>query len=69
MAIKYTVVATTKRCPYCERIVDTETHGEYTPLLIAICILAFPVVIPYWLIRFLAFDDPFFPKIGPKSYP
>lgn len=31
--IRYTVTTITKRCPYCGKIVDTETHGESTPLL------------------------------------
>ena len=69
MAIRYTVTTITKRCPYCGKTVDTETHGSLTPLLSALFIFTFPVVIPYLLIRFSALQDPDFPKIGPKSYP
>ncbi len=69
MAIRYTVTKITKRCPYCGKTVDTETHGAFTPLLCILFFFTFPVVIPYLLIRFLAFKDPDFPKIGPKSYP
>ena len=69
MAIRYTVTTITKRCPYCGETVDTETHGADTPFLALMLIIAFPIVIPYLLIKNLAFDDPIFPKIGPKSLP
>lgn len=66
--IRYTVTTITKRCPYCGKIVDTETHGESTPLLGIAFLFTFPVAIPYLLIRYLALKDPEFPKIGPKSF-
>ena len=52
--IRYTVTTITKRCPYCGKIVDTETHGESTPLLGIAFLFTFPVTIPYLLIRYLA---------------
>lgn len=67
--IRYTVTTITNRCPYCGNIVDTETHGAFTPFLGMAFMLTFPVVIPYWIIRYLALKDPIFPEIGPKSFP
>ena len=67
--IRYTVTTITKRCPYCGKTVDTETHGEFTPFLGILFLFTFPVFIPYLLIRYLALKDPTFPKIGPKSFP
>lgn len=67
--IRYTVTTITKRCPYCGKIVDQETHGELTPLLSILFLLAFPIVVPYLLIKYLALKNPDFPKIGPKSFP
>ena len=67
--IRYTITTITKQCPYCGKTVDTETHGAFTPLYGLFFLFTFPVVIPYWLIRYLGFKDPDFPKIGPKSFP
>ena len=67
--IRYTVTTITKRCPYCGRTVDTETHGEFAPFLGILLLFTFPIVIPYWLLKHLAFQDPDFPKIGPKTTP
>lgn len=67
--IRYTVTTITKRCPYCGKTVDEETHGTFTPFLGIIFLFTFPIAIPYLLIRYLALKDPDFPKIGPKSFP
>lgn len=67
--IRYTVTTITKRCPYCGKIVDTETHGEFTPLFAIVGVFAFPIALPYSLIRYLGFQNPTFPQIGPKSFP
>ena len=66
--IRYTVTTITKRCPYCGKTTDEETHGELTPFLGIIFLFTFPIVIPYLIIRYLALKDPDFPKIGPKSF-
>lgn len=67
--IRYTVTTITKQCPYCGRTVDTETHGEFAPFLGILFLFTFPIVIPYWLLKHLAFQDPNFPKIGPETTP
>ena len=67
--IRYTFNTITKRCPFCGRTVDAETHGEFAPFLGILLLFTFPIVIPYWLIKHLAFQDPDFPKIGPKTTP
>ena len=66
--IRYTVTTITKKCPHCEKTVDTETHGEFTPILSILFLFTFPIVIPYWILRYLAFKDPDFPKIGSKTF-
>lgn len=68
MAIRYTVTTITKRCPYCGKTIDEETHGQFTPLLGILLFLTFPIAIPYLLIRFLLLKDPNFPPIGPKYF-
>lgn len=67
--IKYTVTTITKSCPYCRQTVDTKTEGELGPFLGILFLFTFPIVIPYWILRYWAFRDPEFPKIGPKISP
>lgn len=66
--IRYTVTTITKRCPHCGKIIDEESHGQFTPLYGIAFLFTFPIVIPYLLIRFLVLKDPQFPKVGPKTF-
>ena len=65
----YIVTEITKRCPYCGKTVGTETKADQTPPHLIILLLAiFPITIPYWILRYLAFKNPNFPKVGPKTF-
>jgi tetratricopeptide (TPR) repeat protein len=64
--IKYTVTTTTKRCPHCGKIIDQKSEGELTPLYGIIFLFAFYILIPYWLIKYLAFKAPEVPSVGEK---
>lgn len=64
--IKYTITTFTKKCPNCGQVLETETHGVFTPLLICFCYITLPIMISYWLLHILAFSYPTLKKIGPK---
>ena len=66
--IRYTVTTIKKRCPYCGTTVDEETHGAFTPIISILFFFTFPLVLPYFIIRYLALRDPEFPKIGPTFF-
>lgn len=67
MKIKYTVTTLTSACPHCGYILNKETHGDYSPFISILAILFFPIAIPYLIIRYLGFDDPQLPTIGPET--
>ena len=64
--IRYTVTTTTKRCPHCGKVIDQKAEGELTPLYGIIFLFAFYILIPYWLIKYLAFKAPEVPSVGEK---
>lgn len=66
MKIRYTVTTYTKKCPKCGEILESETHGDLTPILAVMSFVLFPVFISYFLLYFLAFSSPDQPKVGPK---
>ena len=66
MKIRYTVTTHTKKCPKCGEILESETHGELTPILAVMSFVLFPVFISYFLLYFLAFSSPDQPKVGSK---
>lgn len=64
--IRYTVITTTKRCPHCGKIIDRKSSGNFTPLYGIIFLFAFYVLIPYWIIKYLALKAPEIPVVGEK---
>lgn len=64
--IRYTVTTTTKCCPHCGEIIDQKSSGEFTPLYGIIFFFTFYILIPYWIIKYLALKIPEIPAVGEK---
>ena len=65
--MRYTVTKTTKSCPYCRKIIEESTSGQFAPLLGVFTLICFYIVIPVLLIIFLGFKSPFHRPIGEKT--
>ena len=68
MKHKYTVTTETKYCPHCGYIFSEKTKGLFTPLYPFLFLLLAPMLISYWLIRYLFLRNPKIPKVGPKTF-
>ena len=64
--IRYTLTTTTTCCPHCGYTFKKRTRGAFAPVIYCMWFITLPVIIPYFLIRFLGLGDPSIPKIGQK---
>ena len=67
MKIRYTVTTHTTSCPHCGYVLEQESRGHLTPILSALWFITLPIMIPYWIIKYLCLGNPIVPCVGPQT--